>query len=77
MLDRAKNCSYRQGVLIKLRYAEVSMLMRMSAKIGKRGSVDIFLAAIQFALPVWETAHAETMYMLDVIFYNSWNVRRQ
>ncbi|KAL7525420.1 LOW QUALITY PROTEIN: hypothetical protein ACHAXR_000998, partial [Thalassiosira sp. AJA248-18] len=58
MLERAKDCPYRQAVLIELRYAEIPKLMRMSAKIGRRGSVELFLASVRFAVPLWATTHA-------------------
>jgi len=32
--------------------------MTMSAKIGKRGSVELFMTAIRFALTIWTTTHA-------------------
>ena len=58
MLLRAKTSPYRQAVLVHIRYYEISKLMRMSSKIGKRGSVDLFMTSVRFALTLWATTHA-------------------
>ena len=64
MIRRAKYSPYRQAVLIELRYAEITKLMRMSAKVRdpstveKRGSVKLYMTAIRFALTLWTTTHA-------------------
>ena len=58
MIERAKDCPYRQAVLLEIRYGEISKLMRMSAKVGDRGSVDLFLTAVRFAMTLWATTHA-------------------
>ena len=58
MLKRANDCPLRQAVLIHLRYGEVSKMMRMSYKLGKRGCVKTFLTAVRFGLTLWATAHA-------------------
>lgn len=66
MLKRAEHSPYRQAVLIELRYAEISKLMRMSAKVGPRGSVEIFLTSIRFALTLWTTTHAVEYVRLGI-----------
>ncbi|KAL9178464.1 hypothetical protein ACHAXT_003794 [Thalassiosira profunda] len=58
MLKRAVDSPFRQAVLLQLRYAEITKLLRMSARVGKRGSVNLFLTAVRFASTLWATAHA-------------------
>ena len=45
-------------MLVHLRYAEIAIMLRMSARIGKRGCVKTFLAAVRFSLTLWATTHA-------------------
>ena len=45
-------------MLVHLRYAEIAIMLRMSARIGKRGCVKTFLAAVCFSLTLWATTHA-------------------
>ncbi|KAL7549786.1 hypothetical protein ACHAWF_015642 [Thalassiosira exigua] len=58
MLERAKDCPYRQACLIEIRYAEVTKLLKNASRVGKRGSVELFMTAVRFALPLWATTHA-------------------
>ena len=38
----------------------------MSARIGERGSLELFLTAVRFALPIWATTHAVEYVRLGV-----------
>jgi hypothetical protein len=58
MLDRAENSPPRQAVLLQLRYAEISKILNMSARKGKRGSVNHFVSALRFGLTIWSVTHA-------------------
>ena len=58
MVKRAEDSPLRQAVLLQLRYAEISKLLRMSARIGQRGSVKHFLTALRFGLTLWTVTHA-------------------
>ena len=42
MLERTEDCPYRQACIIELRYAEIMKLLKMSARVGRRGSVALF-----------------------------------
>lgn len=57
-LDHAEDSPLRQAVLLQLRYADISKLLRMSARIGQRGSVKHFLTALRFGLTLWTVTHA-------------------
>eukprot|EP00956_Cyclotella_meneghiniana_P012646 scaffold17996_cov55-Cyclotella_meneghiniana.AAC.1 len=57
-LDYAEDSPLRQAVLLQLRYAEISKLLRTSARIGQRGSVKHFLTALRFGLTLWTVTHA-------------------
>ena len=46
------------GILLDLRLAEVSMMIRDSEKSGDHGDVDLFLAALRLALPIFAVTHA-------------------
>ncbi|KAL7523895.1 hypothetical protein ACHAWF_001594 [Thalassiosira exigua] len=58
MLSRSKECPFRLAVILQLLYADITKLMKMAAKVGKRGSVDIFLTCLRFAMHLWATTHA-------------------
>ena len=46
------------GILLDLRLAEVSMMIRDAEKSGDHGDVDLFLAALRLALPIFAVTHA-------------------
>ncbi|KAL7545247.1 hypothetical protein ACHAWF_013562 [Thalassiosira exigua] len=58
MLDRAKDCPYRQACLLELRFAEVTKLLKNASRVGKRGCAELFMTAIRLALPLFATTHA-------------------
>ena len=58
MLARSANSPYHQAVLLHLCYYKISKLMRMSSKIGKRGSVSLFMTTVCYSLALWATTHA-------------------
>jgi len=53
MLERAQEYPICALVLLELRIGEIGKLMRNSERIGKRGSVQLFLTAVKLALPLF------------------------
>ena len=72
MLKQSEKSPFRMVVIMQLRYAEISKLMKMSARIGKWGSVKLFLTAIRFALPLWATTHAVEYVRLGCDLLQFW-----
>ena len=68
MLRCAEDSPFHQACLIELRYAEITKLMRMSARIGSCGSVNLFLMEVRFALPIWATSHTTEYVHIDIKF---------
>lgn len=58
MVDLAGKSPIKLAVLLHLRYAEISIMMRVSAKLGERGCVETFLCAVRFGLTLWSMTHA-------------------
>ncbi|KAL7540626.1 hypothetical protein ACHAXR_010257 [Thalassiosira sp. AJA248-18] len=72
MIDRAKDCPYRQACLIELRYIEITKLLRNAAKVGKRGSAELFMTAVKFSLTLWATIHAVDYVRLGCDLLQFW-----
>ena len=71
MLKRAESSPYRQAVLLELRFAEISKMMRMASKVGDGECVELFLSAVRFAMALWATTHAVDYVRLgtDILVY--------
>eukprot|EP00986_Skeletonema_menzelii_P002100 scaffold575_cov121-Skeletonema_menzelii.AAC.1 len=73
MLGRAAKYPFLKAVLNDIRYAEIAKMMKMSAKIGKRGSVDLWLTSVRFALTLWSTTHATEYVRLGCELLRCWH----
>jgi hypothetical protein len=73
MLERAESCPFRQAVILHLRYAEISKMMRMSYKLDERGCVDLFMAAIRLAVTIWVSSHATDYVRLACDLLQLWH----
>ena len=62
MLQRAKEYPLCAMVLLEIRVGTILKLLRNSEKIGKRGSVSMFLTAIRLIMPLFAVTH-KTDYM--------------
>ena len=62
MLQRAKEYPLCAMVLLEIRVGTILKLMHNSEKIGKRGSVSMFLTAIRLIMPLFAVTH-KTDYM--------------
>jgi hypothetical protein len=58
MLERAASCPFAMAVLMELRFAEVTIIMRDSEKSGPCGDVDLFLTGVRFSLVLFTVTHA-------------------
>jgi len=72
MLSLAKKYPFLKAVLNEIRYAEITKMMKMAAKIGKRGSVELWLTTVRFALTLWATTHATEYVRLGCELLRCW-----
>ena len=71
MLQRAEQFPTVMGILLDLRLAEVTMMIRDSEKNGKNGDVDLFVSALHLALPIFTVTHA-VKYVRCVTEFLKW-----
>ena len=62
MLERAKEYPICMLVLLEQRLAAIAKMMENASRIGERGSVELFLTAVKFAMRVFAMTH-KTDYM--------------
>jgi len=72
MMQRAATCPFAMAVLLELRFAEVTIIMRDSEKSGPRGDVDLFLTGMRFSLILFTVTHAVKYVRICTEFLHWW-----
>ncbi len=72
MLERAKCYPFVMVVLLELRFAEVSFILRDSEKSGAHGDVDAFVTGIRLSMVLFTVTHAVKYGRICAEFLKWW-----
>jgi len=73
MLQRAKEYPLCILVLLEMRLATVAKMMKNAERIGERGSVELFLTAVKFAMRLFAMTHKTDYMRLSCNILLWWN----